>query len=1135
MIILSCNRGGRQKKIDIPALYPAPLTVNLDTVSGYSINLITGDSIKPLVNESGIIINTGKSVLINGIKLPAEKISPPVNINPGNPIKKIIEGNVTPLYGKLQITQIDTSIHKKITPEEGGYSKDVKKLKAVFKKMPFSEPQPKQAAAFKYKDGATANVQYFDVDQGLSYPYVYALLQDNEGNFWFGNDVTGLTKYDGVNLYQYSTKNGLVNNTVFKLMLSSKGEIWACTYGGISVFDGKNFYNLDLFVGTENKLINCITEDHEGNIWLGTFNGLIKYDGNDLSFYTRKNGLLCDSVLSCKVDKKGKLWISSSEGLSEFDGKSFKHYTQRDGLAEKTPHDLVFDKNGTLWICYGYEKSSQGALTRFNGKTFTTFNNRNGLPANYINNICEDSKGNLWLGSLYNGIIKFDGEKFTQYNLQHGLSNNKIRNIIQDDAGNIWMATDGGGVNRLNEEGFHFLQDNEVLVNNKVRPIIRDKKGNMWFGTEGDGIGKYGANVTSGEPAGFTYFTWDISLNRYGQRTLLEDKEAAIWVGTIGAGVYKFNGKTVKNYGVRQGLSDSVIFSLLQDKNENIWIGTRDKGITRIDGATFYHYTDKQGLPSNRIFSIIEDHKNKLWFATETGAVFTLDGNYIKVFAEKEGLFCKYITCLVEDDKGNIWMGTQGAGVCKFNGKQFTYFTEKEGLSNNNVWSLFIDKWGQLWAGTDKGLNCLIPQKNNYLIYNYGQEDGLKAIDFNLHGIATDTAGNTWWGTGENVLLKNMRSPIATNRVPTLNLNYIEINERFYDFHNLPDSVKDKIRFQQVAAFHNYPEGLKLKHNQNHLGFHFSAIDWGASAKIKYSYRMVGLNENWSKPSASAFADYRGLSYGDYSFEIIAIGQSQQWSKPFIYRFKVLPAWWQSLWFKLLIIVAGACLAFLITRFIYFYQLRKQKAALEKQLAVQYERQRISAEMHDDIGAGLSGIRLLTEMTKNKLKDEQAAAEVDKIYQSVGNISSKMKEVIWSLNTENDTINNLITYIQRQARSWLEHYPCKLQVLLPDVIPDKALNGETRRNIYLVVKEAVHNIIKHSGADKVHIEIQCHNNFLDMTIADNGRGIYSPALNKSGNGMKNMKQRVKRLNGKFNTESKEGLTLHIRIPLNQAI
>jgi signal transduction histidine kinase len=190
--------------------------------------------------------------------------------------------------------------------------------------------------------------------------------------------------------------------------------------------------------------------------------------------------------------------------------------------------------------------------------------------------------------------------------------------------------------------------------------------------------------------------------------------------------------------------------------------------------------------------------------------------------------------------------------------------------------------------------------------------------------------------------------------------------------------------------------------------------------------------------------------------------------------------------------------------------------------------------MHDDIGAGLSGIKLLTEMTKRKIKDENASGDIEKIYQSVGDISAKMKEVIWSLNTENDHLSSLISYIQRQVRQWLENYPCQLRITIPEHIPDVEISGESRRNILLTVKEAVHNIIKHSGADKVDVSIVCDKHLL-ISVSDNGKGFYLNEHADAGNGLKNMKQRIDHLNGKFFIKNHEGSTLVFEVPIKQTV
>lgn len=705
---------------------------------------------------------------------------------------------------------------------------------------------------------------------------------------------------------------------------------------------------------------------------------------------------------------------------------------------------------------------------------------------------------------------------------------------MEDLSGNIWFGTDGGGVNKMNNAGFSYLPPNDILENNRVRPIIRDKKGNTWFGTEGGGVAKYDSKTNAVASATVTYYTAKNGLVYSGQRSLLEDSKGNMWIGTTGGGICKYDGSYFTDYSHSEPRFPNTVFAIVEDKSGNLWFGKNEDGISKYNGTSFSYYTEKEGLPAKKVFSILQDKKGDLWFGTDGGGLCKYDGTHLLNYTEKEGLFSKSITSIMEDEKGILWLGTLGAGVCRFDGKQFTYYTEKEGLSNNNVWSLIQDSSGDTWVGTDKGLNRFLLSGDRYIIYQYGLQDGLKAIDFNLHSACIDNNNRIWWGTGKNIVTKDLKFPFKTGDVRSLQLSYIEINDRFYDYHNFPDSNWEKINFTHVNPFNNYPEGLALSFDQDHASFHFSAIDWAAPDKIKYSYRMIGLDEKWSSPSSEAFAEYRNLQHGNYELQVKAIGQSQVWTEPITYRFTIRPPWWLTWWFKSIIVFISLALIFFVIRFIYLYQLRKQKVLMEKKLAVQYERQRISAEMHDDIGAGLSGIKLMTEMAKKKSKDEESLSEMDKIHQSVGDISSKMKEVIWSLNTENDSVSSLISYLQRQARMMMENYPGKFNMTMPDKIPDVQINGDARRHIYLMVKEALHNIIKHSGADKVEVVITCDDK-LRIVVSDNGKGMSVDANNNDGNGMKNMRQRMQQLNGDLFIKNEEGLTLTFEIPIKQVL
>ena len=1142
LLLLAGCKGKSDEKAEInPPLYPKPLTVALDLNSGYKINLLTTDSIRPLINSFGDTIKTGIPFPLIAKEIISEKILKTTILKGVPEIKTIIPDNVHPIPDKLQVKIVDTTRLKKVKLGEGDQSLVLRNTYGIIrtgvpipvtgKKMPFSEPHPVKAAPMRFKDNATSSIQYLDVDQGLSYSYVLDVCEDKKGNLWFGMDASGVNKYDGINITNYTVKEGLSNNDVRCLFEDRNNNLWLGTQGGITCFDGKNFIQYTEKEGLPNNSVLSISEDKKGNLWFCTIGGATKYDGKNFTHYTRKEGLPCDTVFKCMEDRNGNLWFPTYHGVAKFDGTFFTYYTQEDGLAAELVTNLLEDKEGDLWF------GTLNGINKFDGKRFTHFTKNDGLSSNLTISMISDKSGNIWLGTIGGGLNKFDGKYFTQYDLEQGLSNNKLRKITEDKNGNIWFGTDGGGVNRLNATSFDYKIPGEVWDNNRIRPILKDKNGNLWLGTDDGHVGKLDAKPTPTGGRLFTYYKEQDKLFAKGQRSLLQDRKGNIWIGTTGSGIIKYDGKNFTNYSLGTSHERQSIYDLLEDKKGNIWFCTRDAKIVMYDGKDFAFYTTKEGLPGSILYSMLEDKKGNIWFCTEGAGVYKFDGTALINYTEKEGLFSKNVMSIAEDDRGNIWLGTLGSGVCKFDGTNFTYYTRQQGLSDNNVWSVFCDPANQLWIGTNKGLSLcplrkdsLVNKKNDYVFYNFGAQDGLKAIDFNLHSVCVDNNNRIMWGTGKNLPSFDLNKGFHPDSVHSCILSYIEINERFYDFRNLPDSADRKMSFSSIVPFQNYPVDLTLAYDQNHLTFHFSAIDWSAPDKIQYSYRLIGSDANWSSPSQISYTDYRNLQHGNYELQVKAIGRSQIWTEPFSYHFTILPPWWLTWWFKSLAGLVLLAAIFLIARFIYRYQFRKQKALLEKELAVQMERQRISSEMHDDIGAGLSGVRLLTEMTKNKMKDGDAGTEVDKIYQSVGELSAKMKEVIWSLNTENDSLSSLISYLQKQARQMMENYPGEFNMSLPEKIPDIKISGDARRHIHLLVKEALHNTIKHSGADRIDITISCDDK-LRIVVADNGKGMNIEDSNGTGNGMKNMRKRTQQLDGMFFIANKNGLTLTFEIPL----
>lgn len=471
LLIYGCKRNSNSSVEENQNLYPNPIIIPLNTSNGYLLNKITGDSIKTIKNDNGKTIQSSTPIPFKGKLLAPIKISITEAIEP---TKIFIQNNISPIAENLQSIPVDTTRLIRIKVGKGDQSLILRNSFGVVqtgtpipifgKKLPAFESKPEKALPFRIKDGATTNIQYLDVEQGLSFSYVYSVLEDKKGSLWFGMDGTGLSKYDGKSFTNYSLNEGLTGNTITALFEDHQRNIWIGTGDGISMYDGVHFTQFTEKEGLSNKMISVIQEDKKGNLWFGSlFGGISKYDGKNITHYTRKEGLLSDSVFACIEDKKGNIWIGTYNGAIKFDGSFFTYFTKKDGLVNNYVSSILEDRNGNIWM-----GSSQGGVSKFNGTTITQISRREGFTDNLVRAIIEDKNANLWFATNPDGLFKFDGKNFTHYHQKEGITNSRINGFIEDKKGNIWFGTDGGGINKLNKTSFSYLIL-RVLMNKLAR------------------------------------------------------------------------------------------------------------------------------------------------------------------------------------------------------------------------------------------------------------------------------------------------------------------------------------------------------------------------------------------------------------------------------------------------------------------------------------------------------------------------------------------------------------------------------------------------------------------------------------------------------------------------------------------
>lgn len=795
-------------------------------------------------------------------------------------------------------------------------------------------------------DGST--FAHLTTREGLSGDWAHSILEDRKGNLWFGTE-RGVCRYtpnveqNGGRMVNFTTDHGLTGNQVYAIEEDSQGNIWFGTEFGVSCYspdeDGERggFTNYTYLEGLVNNQVRVLFEDSEKNIWIGTQFGLSCFNGQNFINFTTGTGLISDRIWSIQEDDFGNLWFGTSKGAIRYDpgprgirgteAGSFTHYTPEEGLSGKLVAAMLKDSRGNLW--FGL---LPGGVNRYNKTQFTYYSENNGLMSPVIRSIAKDRQGDLWIGSLGIGLVRYvtpvDDQRaaqFIQYSREQEFIVNGSRSIMPDSRGNLWV---------INGAGVH-------------NPVLYEP-----------------ASPEGGRGGTLKHLSRRSGLSGRHTNCTLEDQRGTIWIGTNhGISIWSpppdniWNQKDMVRLTTAEGLPADKIEYLLEDSRGLIWMGT-DRGVSCFErepdrnvlSGQLIHFTTREGLGSNHVLRIWEDSQGNLWFGADRGlsrmdhSHFTgkrlrqLNDSlqYFTAFDTENGLAGLSVRTMLEDSRNHIWFGTdQGlsryldpAGKHKRSPKALSFTSYKIGEipAPNIVRSIVEDQQQRIWASTKKGIMLLIPAKNQaspatsdpYQLYTFTGSNGLKHTGFMRPHAFQEQFNQIWWSTNNGLVRLNLNEFEPPHQAPNVHLNTVEIQQERLDFRQLSDSAyraqlpfKERLTesFDSIPAYSNYPINWTLPHDLNHLTFHFSAIDWQAPDALRYQYLLVGLDDDWSQPTAENKADYRKLPPGKYTFKVRAIGAAQVWSPEFSYNFRILPPWWLS-WPAYLLYSGGLILLF---------------------------------------------------------------------------------------------------------------------------------------------------------------------------------------------------------------------------------
>jgi ligand-binding sensor domain-containing protein/serine phosphatase RsbU (regulator of sigma subunit) len=769
---------------------------------------------------------------------------------------------------------------------------------------------------------------HITAEQGLSMTVVNCVLQDSRGFMWFGTQ-DGLNKYDGYNITVFKhnpvDSNSLSNNFINVLYENKIGELLIGTNGG-----GLDVYNLSTgkfkhhigIQGNKNSLSNnnikAILEDNEGLLWIGTDDGLNSYNKKTNTFNrylndgNNPNTISNNNAYCLHQGADGRLWIGTyGGGLNSFDKKTgkFEHYNQYNnsgGLLYENINlirTIFEDKEGIFWIGT-YGEGIQVFDPQFGHylKNIRPSSDVNSLSNDKIMSITEDNASVLWIGTYGGGIDlynkktgRFRSIVYDEKN-NSGLNNNQIKTIYHDKVGSVWVGTEGGGVNTYFRASskFKFYKNNSNEINglksNIVLALMEDHDGLLWVGT-----GHGGLSSLDRETNIYQHYPQLSTGSNESILSLFEDKDGIIWVGTWGGGLNSYDKKTKKttSYPEFKSSQNGTITTIYQDEKGLIWVGTYKAGVFVYDKVkkTFQNYSTATGLNSDNIYNIYEDSKGYMWIATDGGGVikFKPEANFMKTFTRDEknnSISSNSVNCVYEDKEGDIWLGTSN-GLNKLNteSEHFDHYFEKDGLPNDFIYCILPDGKGNLWMSTNKGVSKFNPDaknENGSSFRNYDVNDGLQGLEFNQGAYFLSKKGEMFVGgvNGFNTFLPNK---IKDN--PSIPEVHVISYKRFGKEVALDTLIYDK-------------KYIELSYKQNFFSFDFVALDYQMPGKNKYSFKLDGVDDDWSPPSTQHYASYTELSGGDYLLRVRGANNDGTWNNEGATIFiRINPPFWKTKWF----------------------------------------------------------------------------------------------------------------------------------------------------------------------------------------------------------------------------------------------
>lgn len=968
----------------------------------------------------------------------------------------------------------------------------------------------------------------------------------------FSTPLTAEYRFD-----QWTTEDGLPQNSVNSIVQTKDGYIWFATFGGLVRFDGikfKIFNTINAPVFKTNRIV-YLTEGGDGTLWIGAQNGdLISYKEGVFTSVVQRPVSRRMSLQVFYGDRNGGIWLFGQGGLERYSPDAAGSFVAEhiEIPNEQAPNigGVVEDSAGDVWVL------TMLGLYRFHDGDVRAFLFENGLPIardangvivqNRIQPII-DHKDRIWLASD-DFLARFeDGRFMPVFKKKNALFQIKestddtfflraegkifrfagdatnglitvdpsvvgaIRSMISDREGNLWLGLNGQGLRRYKRQTARTFSAADGLTDGDVHFVFEDRDKVIWIGTD-SGLFKYlgGTFRTVASPVKGAY------------DSAIQSSDGTIWFMT-GAGLYTYRNDQFSEFVKQSGISGEAVF---EDRNGTLYFVVADGLITIRDNLR-QHFTVENGFVKSDVQSIVEDHDGGMWFAMTGGASRFKYGVFTNYTAEN-GLSNDNVRDIYEDRDGVIWFGTYGGGLDRLKDGKIFAVTTREGMNEDIVSRIIVDEQDNFWMLGNRGVSVISRTALNDLAdgkiktiacESYGVSDGMENSEGNgghhpAGWLASD--GRFWFPSIRGVIVIDP----ASSSVPPPPV-YIE------------DVFLSGKQSESTGR-------IEIAPDIENIEIHYAGLNFSKPEQVKFRYKLEGFDDDWIEVGTRRVAYYTRLPAGNYHFLVTASTTSGVWNEQPAVRDVIVLSdpLWKKWWFILSVSVLAvlAIVMFYRLRLVRLERSRRQQQEFSRALirSQEQERKRIAGELHDGLGQTLLIIKNRAFLGTKAGNMETVGEQFSEIAASSGEAINQAREIAYYLRPSQLERFGLTSAIEEMVRQAADSSNIEFESRLDSL--DGMFSPENEINFYRVVQEGVNNILKHSQATKAKVLVARSGGKIELLIDDNGKGLAgetSDIQKRSGFGLFGLEERLRILGGKFSISSEAGNGTRIVITIDR--